>query len=234
MTKIMAGIKKLLIHNKILFPISLRIQSLIYNLFYKDSHQISHFTLYNRYPALFSFVKKYFSDRKPKELKVLCYGCSTGEECFSLNTYLKQADILGLDIQKKVLLKARSQNESPNIRFLLSTPENLSKNGPYDLILAMAVFCRWPASNYCKNISKLYPFKRFEENMRELDRTLKTGGLLLINNANFYFQDTDISAKYELLNTPDGVEKDVVPKFSKENEWLGITDNNGVIFKKIK
>lgn len=229
-----AGLKKFLSRKNILLPFLFKIQGLVYSFFSKNSHQISNFTIYNRYPLLFSYAKNYFEDFHHSDPKILCYGCSTGEECFSLNTYFTEAEITGLDIQKKAVAKARKKNNSKNITFLLSTTQNLFKNGPYDIIFAMAVFCRWPASNYYKDISKLYPFIRFERKMHELSQVLKPGGLLFMNNTNFYFQDTDLFSNYELLETPDGVEEDVVPKFSKDNEWLGTNDHNGVIFRKVR
>ncbi len=227
-------IKDFLIGNKVLFPIALKMHSFYYGLFSKKFHQISHFTLYDRYPHLFAFAKSYFEKKNHKSVNILSYGCSTGEECFSINEYIKNANIIGVDSSLKVLAKAREHNTHSNIRFLESTPENIHKNGPYDLIFAMAVFCRWPSSNYYKDISHLYPFKRFEENITDLSEYLKKDGLLIINNTNFLLADTEVYAQYEALETPDGVEADVVPKFSKENKWLGLLDKSEVIFRKIK
>jgi len=133
-----------------------------------------------------------------------------------------------------VIAKAIKNNTHSNIEFLHSTFENIDKNGPYDLIFAMAVFCRWPSSNYYKDISHLYPFNRFNENISELDKFLKKDGLLIINNTNFLMSDTAIYSNYEVLKTPEGVEADVVPKFSKDNKCLGFTEVSEVVFRKIK
>lgn len=229
----MGSIKNLLIKNNVLFPLSLKIQNLFYKLFSNNTHQISNFTLYNRYPILFDFAKSYFESHKQKELKILCYGCSSGEECFSLNEYFKEAVILGVDNNNKVLSKARKTNRFPNITFAQSTTENLVQYGPFDLIFAMAVFCRWPASNFYKDLSHIYPFKRFEESINELDKHLNKNGLLIFNNSNYLLSDTSIYSHYEVLQTPQGVEKDVVPKFSKNNLYLGLIADTDIIFRKL-
>lgn len=230
----MRFLKKLLIDNKILFPLSLKIQNKFYNLFFTTSHQISNFTLYNRYPKLFTFAKNYFVDRKQKDIRILCYGCSTGEECFSLNEYFENASIIGVDNNKKVLSKANKNNRFPNIKFLNSTTENMEKNAPFDIVFAMAVFCRWPSSVYYKDISHLYPFRRFNDSIDELDKLLSNNGLLILNNSNFLFSDTSVYSNYEVLQTPEGVEADVVPKFSKINKYLGLIAKTDVVFRKIK
>jgi len=230
----MGRFKDFLIDNKILLPFLLMIQNLYYKLFSSNSHQISNFTLYNRYPKLFMFAKKYFVDRKQKGVKILCYGCSTGEECFSLNDYFDNATIYGIDNNKKVLARANKNNRFPNIKFFNSTTENMEKNAPFDIIFAMAVFCRWPASGYSKDISQVYPFTRFNDSIDELDKLLSNNGLLIFNNSNFLFSDTSVFSNYEVLETPQGVEEDIVPKFSKENKYLGLIDKTDVIFRKLK
>lgn len=58
--------------------------------------------------------------------------------------------------------------------------------------------------------------------------------IIIVDNANFLMSDTAIYSNYEVLKTPEGVEADVVPKFSKDNKWLGLTEVSEVVFHKIK
>ncbi|GEM_PF-3630399 len=58
--------------------------------------QYSTVTADNRYPRIFAFVRDQLADRdRPR---VLSFGCSTGEEVFSLRRYMPAADITGIDI----------------------------------------------------------------------------------------------------------------------------------------
>lgn len=158
------------------------------------------------------------SDRP--ELNVLSTVSSTAEECFSLNTCFSEASILGVDINKRNLQIARKKNDYENIRFEKSNKTNINKNGPYDLITAMSVFCRWPASKYYKDLSKIYTFKKFEKNLELLDSVLKKNGFLVITNANYRFIDSQVSAKYKKIDLPREIEPDLVPKFAADGKTL--------------
>src|SRR5437764_15033852 len=53
-------------------------------------------TSHNRYPHIFSFVQSVLG--RGSAVNVLSYGCSTGEEAFSLREYFLNATIKGVDI----------------------------------------------------------------------------------------------------------------------------------------
>ena len=81
----------------------------------------------------------------------------------------------------------------------------------------MSVLCRWPDSKELIDISKLYPFKKFEEALVFLHSNLKLNGILVLYNCNFLFSDTKLYSKYKALVSPVITESGFVQKFDKNN-----------------
>ena len=59
-------------------------------------HQTTPLTFPNRFPEVFSECARYFGDRT--NLRILSFGCSTGEEVLTLREYFPTAEIVGADI----------------------------------------------------------------------------------------------------------------------------------------
>src|SRR6185436_431998 len=83
--------------------------------FYPQQHQLTSTTSPDRYPELFTEAAKACRQQTDGFTTILSYGCSTGEECFSLNKYFKKAKIIGVDINKLNLKKAIQKNVYPGI-----------------------------------------------------------------------------------------------------------------------
>ncbi len=172
-------------------------------------HQKNNTTEYNRYPKIFEECKKYF--KKPP--KILSFGCSTGEECWTLaNDYFPDSKITGIDIDKNILYKAELQNHHKNITYT----DKLT--GKYDLIFCMSVLCRWEDTKDKADCSSIYHFKQFEEQLMKLDSHLNKGGLLVIYNANFRLKDTVIYYKYKPYKK---IQSGFVTKFDENNQVIG-------------
>ncbi len=201
-------------------------------LFIKGQHQLTATTSYNRYPGIFGLVK-YFFDEGRAPVKILSYGCSTGEECFTLKEYFPFSTIIGVDIYKPNLEKAIKRNYSKDISFLLSTTGNIEKNGPYDIIFVMSVLCRWEDTKDKENCSSEYPFHQYENGIYQFDNVLKRGGVLVIYNSNYCFCDSSFYHKYKPLFVAETVESGFVHKFHKSG--LRRKENYPeVIFQKIE
>ena len=64
-------------------------------------HQRSTRTAMDRYPRIFSESRDYFGNQK--KLKILSFGCSTGEEVMTLRRYFPNAVIVGAEINRRAL-----------------------------------------------------------------------------------------------------------------------------------
>ena len=71
-------------------------RSLLFLKYFKqhDVHQISNYTALDRYPDLFSTCKTLMQGKDT--LKILSFGCSTGEEVLTLREYFPNAFIVGV------------------------------------------------------------------------------------------------------------------------------------------
>jgi len=120
-----------------------------------SKHQRKISTSYNRYPEIFEVTRNYSNSKFPNPRDILSFGCSTGEECFSLREYFPAARIIGTDINKSNLKICNNKNFDKNIKFIYSNSENLLKENPYDLIFCMSVLCRWPDTKNIDDISSI-------------------------------------------------------------------------------
>lgn len=201
--------------------------------FRKGQHQMIHNTEYDRYPKIFTICEEYSAGLNPsKELKILSFGCSTGEECMSIRKYFPSAKIFGVDIDKSTLDSCNKRNKDPNISFMYSNFQNIKKEGPFDMIFCMSVLCRWPDTKYLRNITNIYNFLEFQNTIEEIDKVLVKNGLLVVYNSNFIFSDTSIYSKYQVLYDPQIVESGFVYKFDKNNNRVKESQYKECIFIK--
>ncbi|MEO1086976.1 MAG: methyltransferase domain-containing protein [Acidobacteriota bacterium] len=169
----------------------------ILNRFFRPGslHLTCNYTKMDRYPEIFSQARDHFADRPGQDLKLLSFGCSTGEEALSLRTYFPAAQIVGVDISEWNLKKARERGADPGIRFLFSDDETLDREGPFDAVFAMAVLLRIAhRMEPAPSSEDVYPLDKFDEQVRQLDGILKVGGLLVIYHTNYHLRDTSIYA----------------------------------------
>lgn len=182
----------------------------------REQHQLTSTTSSNRYPELFQEVRTHI-DKAVENPSILSFGCSTGEECFSLKTYFPKGRLTGVDINNSNLRKARRRNVSPDISFHYSTPENIAKYGKYDAIFALSVLCRWEDTMDLEDCSLIYSFEKFSETVQMLATQVRPGGLLVIYNANFRFEESAASKDFEIIPTPSVENSGFVHKFDAHN-----------------
>jgi hypothetical protein len=195
----------------------------------KGYHQISNVTQDNRYPEIFQHCKLLVNDKKG--LNILSFGCSVGNECFSLRNYFNNANIVGYDINENNINIANNANIDDKIKFF-PVWDKVSFTEFYDIVFAMSVLCRWPQTQGKKNCKKIYCFEEFKNQIIKLDRIIKKDGLLIVYNSNFRFTDTDISKKYDLIMIPDYGDSGFVEKFDTNNNYLEDQKYDFTIFRK--
>lgn len=166
----------------------------------KNVHQTTSLTFMDRYPEIFSECRDYFDGKE--NLKILSYGCSTGEEVLTLRKYFPTANIIGAEINKRSLAICRKLPVDEKITFIYSTLSEIQRHGNFDAIFCMAVLQRKPHVIAKKGISclkKIYPFEKFERQIIELDELINPQGLLVVNFTQYSLWDTTVASKYEAL-----------------------------------
>ena len=186
-------------------------------------------TEYNRYPHLFEFVK----DAKDKN--ILSFGCSTGEECFSLCTeYVHSCQVVGYDIDKnnieRASIKNRSFSSSNDLLFTSNLQVNKFKSY-FDYIFALSVLCLWPETKNKRDISTIFPFDNIQIILKELDSMLKVGGFFIIYNSNYSFENSEVYHKYKAINP--GTDIGFVKRFCNNGKEDNTNTKFATIFQKI-
>ncbi|MFY9259491.1 MAG: methyltransferase [Gallionella sp.] len=194
----------------------------------QQAHQLVNYTAPHRYPAVFRACAEYFAAAQP--LTLLSFGCSTGEEVFSLREYFPHAELVGVDINRRNIRVARaSRQKDARMNFYTELPEQ----GQYDAIFCMAVLQR--TENRLPDTtdsSQIYPFHRFDAQVVMLDARLNVGGLFVIDHADYRFEDTRVAAKYQPLDNPPRIQR-ARPIFDRNNQRSLIPYDNPRVFKKI-
>ena len=124
------------------FLVSARIRSqVITRTIYKDQQfQAETASREDRYPELFAECQKRLAPLLNP--RILCFGCSTGEEVFTLARYLPQAEITGVDINPWCLKQCTRTNRNDRLRFLHRNSAEFARADGFDAIFCMAVFQR--------------------------------------------------------------------------------------------
>lgn len=198
---------------------SYREQAISRILYKKYFHQTSHYTTTNRYPDLFSICRDYFRD-KPAP-KILSFGCSTGEEVFSLGEYMPEATIIGVDLNWWCIKKCKEKDPKKKYLFIHSLSEEYQRQKDFDAIFCLAVF-QHPENRNSENnsYSSRYSFEKFENQIIDLDRRLKKGGLLFIDQCDFNFLETSLAKNYFPLQVNNNLFERDRPLFNKQDQKI--------------
>ena len=177
-------------------------------LFNKEAlHQLSNYTAFDRYPELFEKCAQLMQEKK--ELSILSFGCSTGEEVLTLRSYFPEARITGVDINRYNIKKARAKITDAKVVFTDRVKEAEEKYGPYDMVFALAVLQRTENRREGNaDSSEIYPFEKFNAQVCVLHRMLKPNGLFVIDYADYRFEDADVFDFYHPLQGDHAVVAD--------------------------
>jgi Methylase of chemotaxis methyl-accepting proteins len=193
--------------------------------------QGSTFTLIDRYPKLFEACRDYFCDvQKPQ---IMSFGCSTGEEVKSILTYMPTASVVGVDINKWCLRKARQFNYGSDALFINRMSPEFNKLSDLDAIFCMAVFQKTEnRMDEDNSRAHFFKFESFEQEMCLLHDKLKVGGLMIIDHTDFSFADTIIADRYSVLDFEYNKIARKRPLFGRNNQKNSDSQDLFRMFKK--
>ena len=191
----------------------------------------------DRYPGIFRFAQAALetdphAGRPPV---LLSFGCSTGEEVFTLRRYFPAARIKGIDINPGNIATCRrrlAELVDPEISFVCAESVAAEADGVYDAIFCMAVLRHGGlADATLTRCDHLLRFADFENAVADFSRCLRRGGLLAIAHSNFRFNDTRTSADFQTVLKM----KSPAPLFGSDN--LRLPDVGGevdAVFRKLR
>lgn len=148
--------------------------------------QLAPFTYLHRYKALLLPTLRLRARLGFAEpARVLSFGCSTGEECLSLQAAMPGATIHGCDIDEASLAVAQARCEPLGIECFLSDEAGVRARGPYDVIFANAVLCLHPGSMKLETLAEALPFGDVDAIVTMLVDSLTDGGILMLADSNY-------------------------------------------------
>ncbi len=215
---------------KSLFNYEYRNQKFTYMRYKKYYYQFENSTEENRYPDLFTICQKYFKNKE--NVKILSFGCSTGEEVDGINKYMPNAIIVGADISHYNLKQCKKKDKKENISFVHSLSVEYKQNNNFDAIFCMAVL-QHTKNRENVSIATKFIFEQFENEIIDLDKKLNEGGLFFIDQTDFNFLDTSIRNKYFPLMVEGNIrENNTRPLFNSENIKISEINNSYRVFQK--
>jgi len=188
----------------------------------RGEYQPYSYTRPNRYPWLFEFAAMRIGSRP--DLSILSFGCSRGDEVFSLRKYFPSAALKGIDVNPRNIARclARARAEKPaNMMFAAAATTEGEATSVYDAIFCLAVLCNGDlTTSGAERCDPLLDFERFDRMIGDFARCLKPGGLLLLHTTNFRFCDTAVARDFAVVLEADAKDLALDVLFDRNNRLM--------------
>jgi SAM-dependent methyltransferase len=176
-------------------------------------------TLPDRYPWLFQFAARALP---PTDLNILSFGCSRGDEVFTLRHYFPLAALRGIDVDPRNIAACTARAaQVARMSFCAAATTHGEPSNSFDAIFCLAVLCLGDLT--IRNAERCDPYLRFadfDDLISDFARCLKPGGLLFLHTSNFRFGDTSVARDFDVVleASPSQLAPDVV--FDRSNRLL--------------
>ena len=185
-------------------------------------YQTYSYTRPDRYPWLFEFAARRLGSHRP--LSILSYGCSRGDEVFSLRKYFPTAALKGIDVNPRNIARclARVRAEKPaNMTFATAASTTGEPTSSYDAIFCLAVLVSGDlTTSGAERCDPIFNFEQFDRQVADFARCLKPGGLLILHTTNFRFCDTTVAGDFEVVLEADPADLAPDVLFDRDNRLM--------------
>ena len=201
----------------------------------RGSFQPDNATRDDRYPRIFAFVRSQFPEGA-RPLRFLSFGCSTGEEVFSLRRRFPEANVRGLDINPGNIRACRRrlrERADPAVSFARASSTQDEPSSSYDAIFCMAVLRDSRLSEReVADCSRFIRFEAFSSVVTDFHRCLKPGGILAIVHSNFRLCDSPVGSAFEALFSREMPLHVASPIYGPDNRLVRGLTNPDIVFRK--
>jgi SAM-dependent methyltransferase len=189
----------------------------------------------DRYPEVFDLLRGAIPDGP--DVRLLSFGCSVGDEVFTLREYFPEATLVGIDISRGNIATCRRRARTggdERMHFIRAGTVGHRPHGHYDAVLCMAVLRHGDlGATRATSCEHRITFDSFDSTVRELARCLEVGGLLAIGNSNFRFCDTSSAERFDIVDCRSAPsERGATPLFGPDNLLLADQEYREVVFRK--
>lgn len=167
-------------------------------------------TFFGRYWTENYLLRRYF--KSDKDLSILSFGCSTGEELLFLRALFPAAQLFGCDHDWAAVMQARTLLKDSAVIFE-ATADLLSSYGPFDIIICNSVLLNTTSA---KGISTAL----WLDIVELLDSVLADDGMLQLINSNIPFRLHPVAANYQPLRTPLILGPNFADQFNLQGQHL--------------
>jgi SAM-dependent methyltransferase len=193
-------------------------------------------TAVNRYDEEFDVIATSITSDAPR---MLSFGCSSGEELFSLHERFPAATIHGIDVNPLAVRTARKRIRAAGLGAQLTVAKggdaDAEQPRSYDAVLALAVFRHGDLNGGPPRCDPTLQFTQFERTVTGLADCVRPGGVLVIRHANFRFSDCTVANEFELVRSgfPSHNAHGIpTPVYGRSNELLDLSKRDDGIYRR--
>lgn len=186
----------------------------------------------DRHRELFALARLAVGDGPDHHL--LSFGCSRGDEVFSLRAHFPEARITGIDISTRRIrecrVRARKAGAGDTLDFIVASSAADLPAASRDAVFAMSVLRHGDLTAAPPRCDHRMHFADFDAVVTGLARCVKPGGVLVIRHACFRFLDTVAAADFDtVLRQPRNVQS---PLYDRDHCLLPGESEESVMFRR--